>query len=665
MMASDGLGNEALRTKVYNVLKGQGGQLQLIPNAAIKLLKLTSDEQADMRDLARVIETEPTLATEILKIVNSSLYHFPQPINSVQHAVSILGFSTIRNTALKLLFFHNLSYKTTRGSFDSLFFWQHCLFVATVSREIAIVLNYPDPDLIYTAGLIHDIGKLALESYGIISYSQFISDYDGPKLPILESERDCYGVTHEQVGLLLCQEWQLPAIISAVVAGHNSAFLSSEAFTDYRQEVAIVAFADYLGWIQGIGSFDTVKPIQLTDLVLAEIDLRKLDLEQLLSQVDLEMRDTGQFYGIKFPALSQLRSNLVRTVIALEQVDEREDDFAEDAMLDGKQLLASLTIPHQSLEPRVFIPQTLRAIAENFGFDRVFMLNMASRQRSLVATYCWPVDLGDETFEIKVEALGGDLLTCLRTRHAAIISGHFNKNHKLLKQLGVDEFMAVPVLRNNRLTAVLYADNKASRNPLSEKVLNQISPIANELGSALFNAKRFEVERSKAEVDPLTGLSNKRMLINFLEKLFAGGSKQLQKVAIGFLDIDHFKQLNDSCGHQMGDVALKIMADILRGFTRTGDFVGRYGGEEFLFVLHDSSPAGAFQYAERIRSEIEAKGKLLQHRFKGQAMTVSIGIAMYQSDYKNYQDFVDAADKAMYQAKNSGRNKVVSINRQI
>ncbi len=651
---------DCISTKVRQILTDEVRYLQLVPAAAIKLLQLTNDENSDIRDLSRVIETEPSLTTQILKTVNSALFNFPHPITSIQRAVSILGFSSIRNTAIKILFYEKLISAQSSQVFDLTFYWQHCLFVATLSHDIAIRLNYPDPDLLYTTGLIHDIGKLILESYGKASYSQFISS-NSETDHLLHNELSFFGVTHQQVGQVFCQESQLPRIITAVVAYHNSGNNADEDYIEFKKEIAIVGLANYLAWIQGIGSYSKNSAPILPQSVIDEIHLEKLDIEALLDHADQEMLATSHFYGIQFPTLNQLRAKLIQTSIQFSKSGHQNNQTPALSETNPANFLASLTIPHKSLDAEIFIPQTLRAIHETFNFDRVFMLNMTSRHRSLVASYRWPNDSDDSSspLEIKIDTLTNDLLTCLRTQHASIISDRHNQNHKLLKQLAVTEFIAVPILRNNRLTAVLYADNKFSKIPIQAHVLTQISPIANELGSALYNAKRFELERTKAELDPLTGLSNKRMIADFLDKLFSEKNKNQDQIAIGFLDIDHFKKLNDECGHQSGDDALKVVAHILRNVTRNGDFVGRYGGEEFVFVLVNSNLSGAYQYAERVRSKIEAKGLLLSHRFHHNELTVSIGVAMNQPQHKTYQDLIASADKAMYQAKNSGRNKVV------
>jgi len=223
----------------------------------------------------------------------------------------------------------------------------------------------------------------------------------------------------------------------------------------------------------------------------------------------------------------------------------------------------------------------------------------------------------------------------------------------------VDEFLLVPVLSQNRLIALLYIDNEKSKSPLGSNNIVQITPIIHELGVALNNAKRFQLEKKRAEVDALTGLLNKRMVIEYLTATFQENKDQLSRVAVGFIDIDFFKRFNDSCGHEAGDDALKIVAQIMQTLTRPSDFIGRYGGEEFVFVLRNTTLKGAQCYAERIRLEIERKGEILKQRFKGHALTISIGVSLYSPKFSSYNQIIEAADAAMYKAKHQGRNCVV------
>jgi diguanylate cyclase (GGDEF)-like protein len=165
------------------------------------------------------------------------------------------------------------------------------------------------------------------------------------------------------------------------------------------------------------------------------------------------------------------------------------------------------------------------------------------------------------------------------------------------------------------------------------------------------------MERAKAEIDALTRLPNRSAVDRFLQESFAQVSAG-RHVGIGLVDIDHFKAFNDTFGHQTGDDVLRIVADTMRGLTRPGDFLGRYGGEEFLFGLMSPSDSGAASYAERIRREIARRGRMLEARFSGHPLSVSIGIAHSSHGYLDSKSLVAAADNALYNAKSSGRNRV-------
>jgi len=292
------------------------------------------------------------------------------------------------------------------------------------------------------------------------------------------------------------------------------------------------------------------------------------------------------------------------------------------------------------------------------------MFTIDPKRRCLVASYCWPksiLPIKLQPFEINISGISGLLLKCLREKKAVIINTKIERDNPIIQRLNTTEFFAVPVVHHNRLVGVLYADNSLSKKTMREQLLQEITPIADELGIAMFNAKQYGLEKKHAQIDHLTQLFNKRMVNSFLADVFQKDGSKLANIAIGFIDIDKFKLFNDTCGHQAGDDALKIVADILRSLTRPGDFIGRYGGEEFLFVLRNTDEAGAYGYAERIRLEIERRGKLLSQRFHGHMLTVSIGVSLYSRCYADYTEMIEAADEAMYRAKNEGRNRIVML----
>ncbi len=651
-----------LLEKANSVLKGDIKKLQMIPAATVTLLTLTNDANTTVTDLSRVIETEPALAAQLLKLVNSAAFRLPAEISSLNRAVNLLGFAEVKQLSLDLLFFNHLIKPSKNVQFDQLYFWQHCLFVAGLSRAIAASLNHPAPDTVYAAGLLHDIGKIVLETHGLVTYSDFLAFFEKSDNSIPENENTFFSITHAEIGYVFCQQWQLPASITAVVALHHTDFLNNPLAAGFETDIAIVSFANFIAWMQGISSVHgNNHPILQID-VLNTLDVEQLNIDEILDHVDDEMRNIQDFYGINFPNLHKLRANLVQATINLSKIGAWGGNQGPDSSKNNAVFLSSLTAPHHSLDAKDFVPRTLEAIQNNFDFDRVMMLNINPKRRSLITSASCSVEDSDsesEMPEIMISSASTDLLKCLRHRKPVLITDTSWLECKVLKQQNVKEFMAVPVLRHNRFIGIIYADNAISQKQLDDNVLYQIVPIANELGIALNNARQLELERKRSLTDPLTKLNNRRMLNEFLEDIFQEDLVKHSPIAVGFIDIDNFKNLNDKCGHQAGDDALKVVADILRSLTRPGDCMGRYGGEEFIFIQLNTTVDGVTRYAERIRAEVERRGKILGKRIKCDSLTVSIGVVMHGSQYRNYYDIIDAADKAMYQAKKEGRNRVI------
>ena len=645
---------QSLRDATDAILKNEVKHLPLVSSVALKLLELTNDDLANFADLTHIIETEPTLAAKTLRHVNSAAYGLNHKVTSVHRAVNLLGFSAVRQLAIDLLFYDKLIKRTVSKAFDPLFFWQHCLFVAILSKKIAQCVQHPNPDLVYTAGLIHDIGKVVLESFGKVSYSDFLQTLNNTNSAQLENERRFFGISHAELGYVFCLEWQIPEAIAAVVACHHAKEHDLNAFSAYHLEIAIIAFANYVAWMQGIGSVHDEGHAQLEEHVLATLPLAQLDLDAILQAVDQEMQKTREFYGIHFPSVTKLRATLVRTTLNLSQLRLPE--------ASANQPSTSLTLPHQSLNPDEFVPNTLAAIQAEFRLDRCLLLDIDAKRRCLSTLYICPANcITSQSFALDPEHIAGKFLHCLRDKSAEIINSVADPNNPFTKQLGAQEFLIVPVSCHNRLIAMLYADNVNSSRPLAPTLPKLILPIVYELGIALQHAREYAVQKKCAQIDPLTQLFNKRMIEECLTQIFQQDPVKITQLAVGFIDIDHFKSFNDVCGHQAGDDVLKIVADIFRSLTRPTDFIGRYGGEEFLFVLKNTDIHGAYAYAERLRAAIERRGKLMSKRFHGHALTVSIGVALYTPEYMNYPELVHAADQAMYKAKSSGRNKVIML----
>lgn len=184
-----------------------------------------------------------------------------------------------------------------------------------------------------------------------------------------------------------------------------------------------------------------------------------------------------------------------------------------------------------------------------------------------------------------------------------------------------------------------------------------IALLSNELGGPLRMASLVAEARRLASTDTLTGLLNRRAFVERIEKARAASDGRLFPMSMLLLDVDHFKKVNDTLGHDAGDAVLQGVAQVLSSLARKSDLVARWGGEEFVVALAQTAEAGARVAAERVRRAIaEARYALPsgdEHR-----VTASIGLASAEGQRWQIDDLLGRADKAMYAAKHRGRNRV-------
>ncbi|MCA9495060.1 MAG: GGDEF domain-containing protein, partial [Myxococcales bacterium] len=160
--------------------------------------------------------------------------------------------------------------------------------------------------------------------------------------------------------------------------------------------------------------------------------------------------------------------------------------------------------------------------------------------------------------------------------------------------------------------------------------------------------------RELSVVDELTGLRNRRYFDRTMSYEMDRVRRYDRTLSLVMIDVDHFKRINDTYGHDMGDCVLKAVARLLEDSVRKSDVASRYGGEEFGLVLPETRAVGAYHVAERVRSSVEAAV------IEGMRITVSVGVATASPDWTgDVMGLVRAADQALYRAKREGRNRIV------
>lgn len=219
-------------------------------------------------------------------------------------------------------------------------------------------------------------------------------------------------------------------------------------------------------------------------------------------------------------------------------------------------------------------------------------------------------------------------------------------------------FMSCPVSIGDRAIGVMSFTDRASGTPFDEGSLELYEAIAPQLAVAVDRARLKERAGEFEQLsvtDALTGLLNRRYIEQRLNEEVKRSNRHGFPMSFMMLDVDHFKSYNDEFGHPAGDEALKIVGSVIRDTLRAADVAARFGGEEFSILLPQTMPDEAAVIADRIRANIE------RTRFPHRRVTISIGVASCSADLCSSENIVDAADKALYEAKRRGRNQICTF----
>ncbi len=290
-----------------------------------------------------------------------------------------------------------------------------------------------------------------------------------------------------------------------------------------------------------------------------------------------------------------------------------------------------------------------RSIVRNLGFDRVRIFLIDSEKSRLDGILGLQIpdmllDLSGENFPLKPGAnqLVDAVLSSKGEAHVHMVGGRV---------------VYVPIIVNSQVIGCLAADNLLSQQLIDEEQMEALRTLTGQIGMAVLNARLFEDIEQQAITDGLTKLYVHRYFQQRLKEEIDRADRYSYNVALIMMDVDHFKMLNDSHGHLMGDKALEYLSQIIRGNIRRIDLAARYGGDEVVLVLPEITEQEAWMMGERLLSAVK-KAALPTPAGKSVGMSITMGAALYPSDAHSARDLIEAADKALYWAKKNDRGNV-------
>jgi putative nucleotidyltransferase with HDIG domain len=494
----------------WNVSKLE--KLPTLSSVATQLIRLTMDESSDADQVAAIIETDQSFSSKVLQLVNSPSYGFAERVTSISNAVSLLGFHALRTVVLGMTVSDMFAASEELTAFDRVAFWKHSLGVAVCAEVIAERLESRYAKEAFLAGLLHDIGKVALDTCAREDFDRVIQLATARHISVLEAEREVLGTDHAVVGKWVAERWGLPDMFThAIWLHHQPAGSLPETGFD-RELVEIVHLANIVvrGQMIGSGGDSRVYPVSqrlLNSLGLKEEDLEEIKptlwklVEERASIISLEATEKGLY----LESLQRANQELSKMSLAVQQ---RNRALARKAK--------HFTVLHEmntKMLPTQPVSEALDVIAtslrEGLGVKRGFLL-LADGERELLEGKVWtekdpgPQDLllrmgasaagPDEGYE-KLDAAVAETIreTSLGVKDSSWVG------ERLTEIIQKNDLVVIPMVAQGKSVGQIVIDNRDKRISYAEKELQELLAFGSAAGVAMSRYKLQEKLNERSE----------------------------------------------------------------------------------------------------------------------------------------------------------------------
>lgn len=316
----------------------------------------------------------------------------------------------------------------------------------------------------------------------------------------------------------------------------------------------------------------------------------------------------------------------------------REDEKKIEALYEGAQIISTA----RSLEE--LTERTVSILKESLGYAFVGIAWIKSKGLELYYGENYIVEKG-----FKIELGEGITGTAVKERKTILVNDVKKALNYIPGLPDAKSELAVPIILRGKAVGVINLESQ-KKSAFSEKDIRLIESLAKMVAVAWENVNLYEKLLNESISDPLTGLYNRRYILRRLKEEMERRKRYGGNFAVIMFDLENFKSINDTYGHEKGDEVLKLFAENVKDKLRKSDLFARYGGDEFLAVLMETKKEGALAVAKRIASSLENLKTP-----DGIKVKANMGIAVYPDDGKTPQELINKADERMYKAKKEGK----------
>jgi putative nucleotidyltransferase with HDIG domain len=269
-----------LSRKIENYI----GEIPSLPVSVAKVMEICNNTSARPSDLNRVISLDPVLTGRLLKLINCAYYGLGTHVTSLVKAITMLGINTVKNLALSSAILSTLPKNKKVHGLDMEGFWRHCLCVGVTSKFFAEKRGIDSMYLeeYFTAGLLHDIGKIPLNAVLSGDYLNAVTMADGENMPLFESENENFGINHSITGKMIAGAWKLERPVTDVIAHHHEIGGYSG---ENLQIICNVAIANYFALVYGVGFSGDIKPVKPEKNIWATVGIKEDSFDVLKEKI--------------------------------------------------------------------------------------------------------------------------------------------------------------------------------------------------------------------------------------------------------------------------------------------------------------------------------------------------------------------------------------------
>ncbi|MBF0434360.1 MAG: diguanylate cyclase [Magnetococcales bacterium] len=633
-----------------------------------QIFTIAPDQYASASSLISVLTYEEKIADGIWELAKQRITNIDISTDTLIHALEKIGVINLRNIAVEYMFSNLVIQRFQIEGFDSSHFWQHCVSVATIARNLARIIHFRLEDEAWFAGLFHDVGQLYLISSGTEEYNEFLSSAQDTEISFAEQERSLFGTGHDEFGANFLEKCGFSNQLVVSVKHHHQDYDEKTLGLEGARLTALLQLSDFVAWSLGFGSFKGVSTPVLPPQTRRIISLKRLGISRLFKMIEPHLQRNFDIYGIPMPSDNMVKEKLFHVNVELGRLRTRylylmrkHNNYLEKANEIYSKHAKILMTPHQSLERNLIFKNTLRTVRENLGLKDIMVFGFNQESRSIaVCEYpgATPFDSSCLGKVVRVDENDSNILACLRSRKGVRIQGVTPAEREILNLLNAHWTIMIPIVGAGNIHGLVCLVDKTQEDMDDPEMYAPLNLLFHEMAMALDNASLYASAKRRANQDKLTGVLSRAALDESFSLAFRQASQRGEDFCIAVVDIDFFKKINDKFGHLQGDRVLRLVARVLKTSLRAGSILGRYGGEEFVIILKRTGLQAACRCCERMRLRVENLGKTLSKKLPDFRLTISIGLAEFQSDLKNAVQLFDMADNALYRAKNSGRNQV-------